>query len=92
MSLILETKQDIAKIADELEACKSVLQLETWYKKNLAGKTVDMITMRILQDMFSRRYKALQGDKNARWVSGPRISSLVTSESRSTDNGDKRNE
>ena len=38
MSIVFETKSDIAKIADELEDCKSVLQLETYYKKNLANK------------------------------------------------------
>jgi len=71
MSIVFETKQDIAKMADELESCKSVLQLETYYKKNLANKKTDHISKLLLRDMFRERYKLLNSEKS-KWVSGTR--------------------
>ena len=81
MSVItMNSKEELRKMADDLEECKSILQLETYYKNNLAGKKIDPINKIILQDMMQRKLKHLEGHPS-RWVSGPRPTSL-TSEKR----------
>ena len=82
MSITLETRKDITKIADELENCKSVLQLETYYKNNFANKAVSKNDTSILRMMLEERYKKLNGEKSS-WISGPRKTSLDTHEKRS---------
>lgn len=61
----------VSKIADEMEKCKTVEQLDMHYKENFVGKSISKAETLILATMYREKYNHILG-RPSRWVSGER--------------------